>query len=116
LETLRGAVHAEVAAAAAADPDARSMSEEEFQRARKVSRARTLRRALGLTQEEFAGHYHIPISTLRDWEQGRSELDQYARPYLAMITQYPLNVSIGPRERFECARCVPDHWKRFSDS
>jgi hypothetical protein len=44
----------ELAAAAAADLDARPMTEQ-FQCARKIPLARTLRRALGLTQEEFAG-------------------------------------------------------------
>jgi len=28
---------------------------------------------LQLTQEEFAPRYHIPLGTLRDWEQGRAE-------------------------------------------
>lgn len=37
---------------------------------------KTLRRALELTQEEFALRYHIPLGTLRDWEQGRVEPDQ----------------------------------------
>jgi putative transcriptional regulator len=82
----------EIAAAAAADPDARPMTEEEFRRARKVPRAKTLRRALGLTQEEFAGRYHIPIGTLRDWEQGRSEPDQPARAYLTVIARDPEGV------------------------
>ena len=89
---MRPMTEAEVAAAAAADPDARPMTEEEFQRARKVPRAKTLRRALGLTQEEFAGRYHIPIGTLRDWEQGRSEPDQPARAYLAVIAHDPEGV------------------------
>ena len=89
---MRPMTEAEVEAAAAADPDARPMTEEEFQRARKVPRAKTLRRALGLTQEEFAGRYHIPIGTLRDWEQGRSEPDQPARAYLAVIARDPEGV------------------------
>jgi putative transcriptional regulator len=29
---------------------------------------KTLRRALAVTQEEFAVRYHIPLGTLRDWE------------------------------------------------
>ena len=45
---------AEVHAAAMNDPDARPMTDEEFARAKRVPRTRTLRRALGLTQEEFA--------------------------------------------------------------
>lgn len=79
----------EVHAPALRDPDARSVSDEEFRRARKVPRAKTLRRALGLTQEEFAARYHIPIGTLRDWEQGRSEPDQPARAYLHVIARDP---------------------------
>ncbi len=61
---------AEVHAAALADPEAQPLTEEHLARMKRVPRARTLRRALGLTQEEFAARYHIPIGTLRDWEQG----------------------------------------------
>jgi putative transcriptional regulator len=89
---MRPMTDEEVEAAALKDPDARPMTEEEFQRARKVPRAKTLRRVLGLTQEEFAGRYHIPIGTLRDWEQGRSEPDQPARAYLTVIARDPEGV------------------------
>jgi putative transcriptional regulator len=75
----------EVSAAAAADPDARPFTDEEFARAKRVPRARTLRRVLGLTQEEFAVQFEIPLGTLRDWEQGRTEPDQPARAYLKAI-------------------------------
>ena len=44
-----------------------------------------LRRALGMTQEEFATRFQIPLGTLRDWEQGRAEPDQTARAYLRAI-------------------------------
>jgi putative transcriptional regulator len=37
---------------------------------------------LGLSQEKFATRFEIPIGTLRDWEQGRSEPDKPARAYL----------------------------------
>jgi putative transcriptional regulator len=83
----------EVAAAAAADPDARPMTTAQLQTARRVSRVKTLRRALGLTQEEFASRYHIPLGTLRDWEQGRSEPDQPAKAYLKAIAGDPDAVS-----------------------
>jgi putative transcriptional regulator len=82
----------EVHAAALKDPDARPLTGEDFQHLRRVPRAKTLRRALGLTQEEFAGRYHIPIGTLRDWEQGRSEPDQPARAYLTVIARDPEGV------------------------
>jgi putative transcriptional regulator len=83
---------AEVHAAALADPDAQPLTEESLTRMRRVPRAKTLRRALGLTQEEFAARYHIPIGTLRDWEQGRSEPDQPARAYLKVIARDPEGV------------------------
>lgn len=86
---MRPMTEAEVAAAAAADADARPFTPEELARARRVPRAKTLRRALGLTQEEFAARYHIPLGTLRDWEQGRSEPDQPARAYLHVIAHDP---------------------------
>jgi putative transcriptional regulator len=91
----------EVHAAAMADPDARPMTPEEMAKARRVPRVRTLRRALGLTQEEFAARYRIPLGTLRDWEQGRTEPDQPARAYLKVIASNPEWVSRalagGPR-------------------
>ncbi|MBA3810918.1 MAG: helix-turn-helix domain-containing protein [Caulobacteraceae bacterium] len=79
----------EVEAAALADPDARPLTDEELARAKPVPRAKTIRRALGLTQEEFATRYHIPVGTLRDWEQGRATPDQPARAYLRAIAGDP---------------------------
>ena len=76
---------AEIAAAAAADPDARPISQAEFGSVRRAPRVKTLRRALRLTQEEFAVRFQIPLRTLRDWEQGRSEPDQPANAYLRAI-------------------------------
>jgi putative transcriptional regulator len=82
----------EISEAARRDPDARPITDEEFRAARKVPRIKTLRRALALTQEEFAARYHIPLGTLRDWEQGRSEPDQPARAYLTVIAHDPEGV------------------------
>ena len=92
-ERLRAMTDEEVAAAALADPDAQPLSEAQLAGMKRVPRAKTLRRALGLTQEEFAARYHIPVGTLRDWEQGRSEPDQPARAYLAVIAGDPEGVS-----------------------
>jgi putative transcriptional regulator len=83
---------AEVEAAAWRDPDARPFTPEEMAKAKRIPRAKTLRRALGLTQEEFAARYLIPLGTLRDWEQGRSEPDQPARAYLTVIAHDPEGV------------------------
>jgi len=75
--------------AAAADPDARPMTPEPLASAARVPRIKTLRRALGLPQEEFATRNHIPQGALRDWEQGRSAPDQPARAYLKVIAADP---------------------------
>ena len=58
-----------------------------------MARAQVIRRALGLTQEEFAGRYQIPLGTLRDWEQHRSEPDQATRAYLKVIATDPEGVA-----------------------
>jgi len=89
---LRAMTDEEVTAAALADPDAQPLTETRSANMKRVPRAKTLRRALGLTQEEFATRYHIPVGTLRDWEQGRSEPDQPARAYLTVIAGDPEGV------------------------
>jgi putative transcriptional regulator len=71
--------------AALADPDARPLTEERLARMRPVPRTKTLRRALGLTQEEFATRFQIPLGTLRDWEQGKCEPDKATQAYLRAI-------------------------------
>jgi putative transcriptional regulator len=60
-----------------------------------IPRVKTVRRALGLTQEEFAARYGIPVGTLRDWEQGRTEPDQPARAYIRVIASNPEWVAIA---------------------
>ncbi len=83
----------EVLAAALSDPDAQPLTPEDFKRMKRVPRAKTLRRALGLTQEEFAASYRIPLGTLRDWEQGAAEPDSCARAYLEVIARLPDEVA-----------------------
>jgi putative transcriptional regulator len=64
-DRLRAMSDEEVTAAALADPDALPMTAD-----------RASGERLAMTQEEFAALYHIPIGTLRVWEQGRCEPDQ----------------------------------------
>jgi putative transcriptional regulator len=82
----------EIEEAARVDPDARPYTPAELAAVKRVPRVKTLRRALGLTQEEFAARYRIPLGTLRDWEQGRSEPDHPARAYLTVIAHDPEGV------------------------
>lgn len=79
----------QIHAAALADPDAQPLTAEKLARMRLVPRATSIRRALKLSQEEFAARYHIPPGTLRDWEQGRCEPDAAARAYLRVIAREP---------------------------
>ena len=84
---------------AAAEPDAENppLTPERRKRLRRVPRVKTLRRALGLTLEEFAKRYGISIDTLRGWEEGRSEPDSAAQAYLDLIARDPSTA--GPLER-----------------
>jgi putative transcriptional regulator len=77
---------------ARADPDAQPLTRADFKRMQVIPRVKIIRRALHLTQEEFAERYHIPLGTLRDWEQGRSEPDQPTRAYLTLIARDPEHV------------------------
>jgi putative transcriptional regulator len=76
---MRAMSDEEIVAAAGSDPDARPMTPDELRSAKRVLRTKILRRALDLTQEEFAARFHIPLGALRDWEQGRCEPDQPRR-------------------------------------
>lgn len=78
--------------AALNDPDAQPLSEDDLSRMKRTPQAKIIRRALGLSQEDFATRYHIPLGTLRDWEQGRVEPDQAARAYLMVIAREPETV------------------------
>jgi len=88
----RAMTEAEILAAAESDPDNPPMTAERLARMKPVPRVRSLRRALDLTQEEFAERYRIPLGTLRDWEQGRSQPDQPTRAYLLVIARDPEGV------------------------
>ena len=88
-EQLREMTEAEVLAAALSDPDAQPLTPEDFQRMQRTPRAKIIRRALGLTQEEFAARFRIPLGTLRDWEQGAAEPDSCAKTYLTVIARNP---------------------------
>ena len=84
----------QILAAALADPDAQPIpagSEEELAKCglTRVVKVKRLRNRLGLTQEQFAAQYRIPIGTLRDWEQGRKFPDAPARAYLTVIEKDP---------------------------
>lgn len=79
----------EINAAAASDPDNPPLTPERAKNYKRVYTTRFMRRALGLTQEEFAARFRIPLGTLRDWDQGKSVPDMAARAYLTVIARNP---------------------------
>jgi putative transcriptional regulator len=83
----------QIHAAALADPDAQPLTPERLARMRRTPQVRIIRRALGLSQEEFATRFHIPLGTLRDWEQGRKDPDAAARAYLVVIGRNPTAIA-----------------------
>jgi putative transcriptional regulator len=60
---------------------------------KRVAPIKRIRWKLGLSQEDFANRFEIPIGTLRDWEQGRSQPDGAASAYLKVIGTDPEFVS-----------------------
>jgi len=56
------------------------------QRARMIRQTRT---ALGLSQTEFANRFHVPVGTLRDWEQARATPPDFAIAYIKVIASDP---------------------------
>ncbi len=82
-----------IEAAALSDPDNKPRTPEREKKLRRIPQVKVMRRALGFTQEEFAAHFHIPLGTLRDWEQGKSEPDTCARAYLRVIARNPKAVT-----------------------
>lgn len=62
---------------------------EDFRNMRTVPRVEMLRHRFALSQEEFAIRYHIPLGTLRDWEENRSEPDEPMCAYLTVIARHP---------------------------
>jgi putative transcriptional regulator len=75
--------------AAESDADAPPASKAQLARARRVPSVRALRERLRLTQEEFAARFHLPLGTVRDWEQGAHRPDKAAQVLLTVIAKDP---------------------------
>jgi putative transcriptional regulator len=71
--------------AALADPDAQPLTADSIAAMTQTPRLKMIRRALGLTQEQFSARFQIPLGTLRTWEQGATQPDQTARAFLRAI-------------------------------
>lgn len=75
------------------DPDCLPLTTEQLSQMKRPPFVKRLRRQFALTQQEFSNRYHIPIGTLRDWEQGRTEPDATAQAFLKVIAADPDGVA-----------------------
>ena len=69
------------------------LADEQMKQMRVLPFVGTMRRRLRFTQEEFSNRFAIPLGTLRDWEQGRSEPDATSQAYLKVIAADPERVA-----------------------
>ena len=76
-------------AVAASDPDNLPLSSADLARMKRTPQVKIIRRALGISQEDFASRYRIPLGTLRDWEQGRRQPERSARILLKVVEKEP---------------------------
>jgi putative transcriptional regulator len=57
-----------------------------------VPDVKAIRRSLRMSQDRFATAFRIPLSTLKNWEQGRRHPDAPAAAYLLAIKRRPKEV------------------------
>lgn len=76
-------------AAAASDKDAKPATRAQLARARRVPDVARIRADLGLTQQQFAARFGLPLGTIRDWEQGAHLPDRAAQILLRVIASDP---------------------------
>jgi putative transcriptional regulator len=58
----------------------------------KMPDVKAIRRSLRMSQSRFASAYRIPLSTVKNWEQGRRHPDAPAAAYLLAIQRRPKEV------------------------
>jgi putative transcriptional regulator len=93
LSKLRATTDDDIARQIAADPDAApdlsDADPADFVQRDNAVDVRTLRLAMGLTQEQFAHDFGVNIRTLRDWENHRREPEGPAQTLLKVIARRP---------------------------
>ncbi len=89
MDRLDSMTEEEVHAAALSDPDAQPLTEEQLARMHRSIDPRTVREKLRLTQQEFASTFHLSLSAIKNWEEGRSLPDQATRILLKVIGHNP---------------------------
>jgi putative transcriptional regulator len=54
------------------------------------SKVAEVRQKIDMSQDAFARALHVPVKTIRNWEQGRSKPDPAARALLAIVEDDPV--------------------------
>jgi putative transcriptional regulator len=80
---------AEILAAAESDPDNPPLSEDQLSRMRPGPPCLRLRWRLGLSREDFARRFHLPVALVTEWENGGAEPDAAAAAFLRVIDREP---------------------------
>lgn len=69
---------------------ARQIAEDEAESIQDAANfAKQVRRRLGLSQAEFSARIHVPIETIRNWEQGKRSPTGSARALLKILHAAP---------------------------
>ena len=71
------------------DPEDFDVTEEGVEIGLRGRLIRKTRTSLGLSQSAFAAKFHVPVGTLRDWEQSRSMPPDFAVAYVRVIALHP---------------------------
>ena len=75
------------------DPEDFPVSDAALGRGQMGRRIRQLRTALGLTQEQFALRYGIPVANIRQYEIGRTLPPPAVQSYLKVIAAEPVRTA-----------------------
>lgn len=76
-----------------ADDEDFDVTQTAIERAVKSRTIRMARTGLGLSQDEFASRFRVPVGTLRDWEQARVTPPEFAVAYARVIAAMPEKVA-----------------------
>ena len=87
VQRLDSMLDEEIEKAALSDPDNPPLTDEELEAFERVPDTKAIRKALRLTQHEFATTFQLSLATVRDWDQGRYQPDQAARTLLRVIAR-----------------------------
>jgi len=87
-DTFDALTHEEVRAAVEADPDVQPVTEEQWRRAMRRVDLVALRERFGLSQEQFADRFLLPLGQVQAWEANRSFPSHGYHLYLCAIAAW----------------------------